>query len=301
MQRRECLKGFVALAALGMIPAAVADIEAVRPLGRVRDLRADIWLSETALMKRLLAAEAVIVGEHHDNPEHHRLERWLINRLAHYDQLGGVAMEMLDPSQQARLARHSTAELLALSEADLRNLLQWNEGWDWQAYGPTLRRVLELGVMPRAANLERQTIKELVAANQAPELPQVVIAAQRQALIEGHCNMLPEHMLDGLLAAQVARDQAMAVALGELPATAVLICGSGHARRDLGVALHSDGMPLSLGLIELAPSQNDWRSALPVSVDDAPPYDLAWFTPTVERGDVCGALRERFAGGQRSK
>ncbi|GGX85455.1 hypothetical protein GCM10007160_11080 [Litchfieldella qijiaojingensis] len=300
MRRRECLKGFVALAALGMIPAAEAEIEAVRPQGRVRDLRGGIWLSERALMARLFEARGVIVGERHDNPEHHRLERWLIDRLASRGQLGGVAMEMLDPSQQARLESYSAAELLALPEADLRKLLQWNEGWNWQAYGPIVRRVLELGLVPRAANIGRQAIKELVATNQAPALPPAVAAVHRRILIEGHCHLLPENRLDGMLAAQVARDKAMAAALAALPPVAVLICGSGHARRDIGVALHSDVAPLSLACVELAPGQNDWRSALPAGVDGVPPYDLAWFTLPVERGDPCEALRERVAHDQRS-
>lgn len=296
MQRRDCLKGLAALATLGMLPAAVADAGSLRPLGRVRDLRADAWLSSEALMSRLLSASVVIVGERHDNPDHHRLERWLITQLARRGSLGGVAMEMLDDSQQPRLEARSAAEWLTLSDAELRDAVQWNPGWDWQAYGPTLRVVLEQGLVPRAANLNQEAIRDIVAANQAPELPRAVMATQRQALIEGHCNLLPEHMLDGMLAAQVARDRAMAAAVDALPATGLVLCGSGHARRDIGVALHSHREPLSLGLVELPAGQDDWRSVLPDSVDDQPPYDLAWFTLPAARGDRCAELREHFGG-----
>lgn len=290
MKRREWLKGAGALFLLGLVPVFPVLGGA---LGRVRDLRADIWLNEAGLLARLRDARALIVGERHDNPEHHRLERWLIDQLARQGQLGGVAMEMLDASQQAHLDAYSTRQLEALSNVALREALGWGQGWEWQAYGPTLRRALEHDIKPHAANLTRETIQEIVTNDQSPALPTAVADAQRQALVEGHCGMLPKSMLTGMLAAQVARDRRMAEALEALPATGVLICGSGHARRDIGVALHAETAPLALGLVELAPGA-DWREALPTSVDAGPPFDLAWFTPGVERGDPCAELREHF-------
>lgn len=295
MHRRQCLKGAMALLLLGLAPPGLARGDA---LGRVRDLREEVWLSESQLLDRLHSARAVIVGERHDNPEHHRLERWLINRLAQASQLGGVAMEMLDSSQQPGLDAHSANQLLELSDDELRKAVKWNSGWEWQAYGPTLRLALERGQIPQAANLDREAIQAIVADNQPPRLPSAVADAQQRALVEGHCGMLPEHRLDGMLAAQIARDRAMAETLERLPATALLICGSGHARRDIGVALHSDIDSLALGLVELEPEQH-WRDALPTSVDAEPPFDLAWFTSSVERGDPCAGLREHFADGVR--
>ncbi|PMW84189.1 hypothetical protein C1X33_33890, partial [Pseudomonas sp. GW460-E13] len=61
-----------------------------------------------------------------------------------------------------------------------------------------------------------------------------------------------------------------------------------------GVALHAEREPLCLGLVEVG-SDQDWRTALPASVDAGPPFDLAWFTaPATGRGDPCAALRERL-------
>lgn len=297
MQRRDFLRWLAASPALTTIAAlpgvALADEE--KAIHRVRDLRRDRWLSSDELLMRLASASSVAVGERHDNSEHHRLERWLIARLAARGELDGVAMEMLDPHQQAIIESETASRLLALSDARLQERLEWKPGWEWSAYGPTLRQVLALGVPLRAANLSRRRIGEIVDANRAPNLPPDVATAQRQALIEGHCGMLPDSMLDGMLAAQVARDKAMASALDILPGTSLLICGSGHARRDIGIALHAKNTPLCLGLVEVEPGQ-EWRSALVKSVDDGPPFDLAWFTlPVAKREDPCVALRERFA------
>lgn len=297
MQRRDCLRGFVALAALGFA-SCMPDVAGAELLARnrVRDLRHGVWLDSAALFKRLASAPSIVVGERHDNPEHHRLERWLIARLAERNLLGGVAMEMLDTQQQIRLERISHERLLQLSDAELRRALDWQRsGWDWAAYGPILRLALRLGIPLGAANLTRERIGEIASAGQVPDLPPAVAVAQRRALIEGHCGLLPEAMLDGMLAAQVARDRAMAEALAELPSMALLICGSGHARRDIGVALHAEIKPLCVGLVEVAHDQ-DWQDALPDSVDASPPFDLAWFTATaIERGDLCAALRKRFS------
>lgn len=296
MQRRELLRLLAAspvLAAVTALPgASLAGGRDV--LHRVRDLRYDRWLNSDELLAILSNAGSVAVGERHDNPEHHRLERWLIAQLAAHGELGGVAMEMLDDKQQAIIESETPAQLMALSDDKLQERLEWNPGWAWSAYGPTLRQVLTLGVPLRAANLNRQRIGEIVEANRAPSLPPAIAMAQRQALIDGHCGLLPESMLDGMLAAQVARDKAMASALDMLPSTSLLICGSGHARRDIGAAYHADEKPLCLGLVELE-SEREWRSVLVESVDDGPPFDLVWFTlPIAKREDPCIALRERF-------
>ncbi|MHB0774655.1 ChaN family lipoprotein [Halomonas sp. WWR20] len=295
MQRRDCLKGLAAWAVLGALEApAVWAFAPESSVGRVYDLHQHRWLSSAELLERLQSASAVIVGERHDNPEHHRLESWIITQLAERGRLGGVAMEMLDASQQSRLTV-SPMQLAELDDAALAAALDWNRGWDWAAYAPLIRTVLKRGLPLRAANLPRAAIQQLVAANQAPELPLAIDAAQRKALMAGHCGMLPEALLDGMLAAQVARDRAMAQALGALPATALLICGSGHARRNLGVARYTQRPVLTLGLVEVTPSTRDWRDSLPTSVDELPPFDLAWFTSAHPRGDMCAALRKRFS------
>ncbi|WP_458527372.1 ChaN family lipoprotein [Onishia taeanensis] len=303
MQRRDCLTGLLTLGALGACfaapPFATAGLagrrESTPTLGRVRDLAAGRWLDGAALHARLAACETLIVGERHDNPAHHRLERWLIEHLAATGALGGVAMEMLGPAQQQRLAAHSPRALLALNDAALQAALDWSPGWDFAAYGPTLRRALALGVPLVAANLSPEAIRERVMANRAPALPAAVAKAQRRAIDEGHCGLLPEARLPGMLAAQVGRDRAMAAALSRLPATAMLLCGAGHARRDLGVAryLERPEGALSLGLVELPPGA-DWQAPLPSSVDARPAFDLVWFTPAIKRDDPCRALRRRF-------
>jgi uncharacterized iron-regulated protein len=72
-------------------------------------------------------------------------------------------------------------------------------------------------------------------------LPQAALAAQRQAVREGHCDMVPAEQIAPMTRIQIARDVAMAqtVAAAALPGkTVVLLAGSGHVRPELGVPLH---------------------------------------------------------------
>ncbi|WP_186764476.1 ChaN family lipoprotein [Pistricoccus aurantiacus] len=288
------MKTLLALGAWGLLPQAV--LGDTGPLGRVWDTRQEKWLDTQVLRERLLEASTIIVGERHDNPEHHRLERWLVNILADAGRLGGVAMEMLDAHQQTLLEAHSLDYWCSLDDDQLQKALEWQEGWDWQAYGPTVRRVLELDVPLLGANLVGDEVRGIARAGKAPALSASVAEWQRQALIEGHCGMLPEDRLDGMLGVQVARDRAMAKALAALPEIGVLICGAGHARRDVGVARYMTPKPLTLGLVELPAGMADWRQALPRSADSDPAFDLVWFTPSMQRDDPCKMLRRRFGG-----
>ncbi|WP_440862165.1 hypothetical protein, partial [Stenotrophomonas maltophilia] len=44
--------------------------------GRIVELRSGVTLSPQQLVARLAAAPRVIVGEKHDNPDHHAVELW---------------------------------------------------------------------------------------------------------------------------------------------------------------------------------------------------------------------------------
>src|SRR5699024_9817714 len=130
-QRRDLLRFLAVLPMLGLAPARLSRVIADGAVSgksaghRVRDLRRNEWLNGDSLLDRLVGAGKVVIGESHDNPEHHRLERWLIQALAARGKLGGVAMEMLDNRQQATLQAHPSSHFLALSDEALRETLDW--------------------------------------------------------------------------------------------------------------------------------------------------------------------------------
>ncbi|WP_440447152.1 ChaN family lipoprotein, partial [Pseudomonas aeruginosa] len=62
-----------------------------------------VTLSPQQLVARLAAAPRVIVGEKHDNPDHHAVELWLAQALGEYRAQGSLLLEMLEPGQQPRV------------------------------------------------------------------------------------------------------------------------------------------------------------------------------------------------------
>ena len=72
-----------------------------QPAGEIIDLRSGQTLTAQALVERLAAAPRVIVGEQHDNPDHHQVQLWLLHALAQRRAQGSLLLEMLTPGQQA--------------------------------------------------------------------------------------------------------------------------------------------------------------------------------------------------------
>src|SRR5881628_2241103 len=59
-----------------------SPVERAHPLvGRIWDVKAGAFLSEETLLSRLAGSRFVILGERHDNPDHHALQAKLVRAL----------------------------------------------------------------------------------------------------------------------------------------------------------------------------------------------------------------------------
>src|SRR5690606_41510568 len=72
-------------------------------LNRILDLREGQQLTPRQLLAELAAAERILVGERHDNPDHHALQPWLLQGLAQQREPGSLLLEMLDPVRHPRV------------------------------------------------------------------------------------------------------------------------------------------------------------------------------------------------------
>jgi hypothetical protein len=98
------------------------------------------------------------------------------------------------------------------------------------------------GVPVLGANLPRAQMPSRMADRQLDlQLPGPALKAQQQLIRTGHCNLLPESQVTPMARIQIAKDISMANTLAQaaLPGkTVVLLAGSGHADRQLGVPRH---------------------------------------------------------------
>lgn len=273
---------FVAL--LGMASAAQAQII---------DLQAGTELSEAALVERLRDADIVLLGELHDNAEHHRLRGRLIAQFATLDTT--VVAEHLPANRRVRFR--------GATDADLEAAGFNRKGWGWPLHAPLFEAIRAAELRLVGGNLPAGMSKELFARGEAA-LPLTVAALVkdaslnpqatrqlRQDLVDGHCGKLPEKYLAPMQLVQRATDTSMAdVLMASRPS--VLIAGNGHVRRDYGVpqvvaAVAPQLSVVSIGFVERG------NAAQELIKSEAGRYDVLWLTDKTERADPCENFRLR--------
>lgn len=267
-------------------------------------------------VQRLRGARYLLLGEIHDNPEHHRLRAELLRALLADGVPTWVVFEQMDRQHNAAIAAapRNTDAVIEAGHLD-------QKGWAWPLHRPLFDAALDGGATVIGGNLGRAEASQVVrgGASQAPpELRRYLLTDSNDAdaarapwtaaldavllrqVDEGHCGALPSNRLAPMALAQRTRDAALAAAMAQAPAgtRVVLIAGNGHVRRDIGVPHYlatrdptspGDARIVSLGFLERAADGS-------IAVDG--PYDEAWFTMRVERPDPCEGLHLPASGPQ---
>jgi uncharacterized iron-regulated protein len=289
----------------------VSTLHRDHPLvGRIWDPRAGRFTDEAALASAVASADVVLLGEMHDNVDHHVLQARLLRAVLASGRRPALAFEMLTADQQAAV---DAALARAPHDPDaFARAVGWNEsGWpEFETYRPIVQAGLEAGMAVIAANLPRKAVREVVSkgaeALDAPlrarlakdePLPAPLVESLRAEMRESHCGELPESLIDPLILAQRARDAAMAARVeGAGARGAVLIAGRGHARTDRGVPAYlkteaPERKIVSVAFFEVDPAQKEAAAYNEPGESGPLPFDYAVFTPAQEREDPCEKLR----------
>jgi len=274
-------------------------------VGRIWDSQADEFITADELFSRIEGVSYLLLGEKHDNPDHHALQLRSLDHVLQTGNVAGVSFEMMNSAQQPMLQ-----DLDSLRQRDsqqINELLQWdNDGWNWDFYGPLISSALLADVSINAANISNEEMMEVYAAPTPAEIEAVLDAQTMTALEkdidESHCGMLPESQFPAMVRVQQARDFAMASSLvsGTGQQTQVLIAGNYHIRRDLGVPNYilnkRLGLPesqiASLAFMEVDSGSEDPADYLQ-QFGSVKAYDYIWFTPAVSNEDYCASMRQQ--------
>ena len=260
---------------------------ASRPEAPIIVQLAGLAASDTATrIDKLMPMEVLLLGEQHDAAEHQKIEQQVVANLTQRGILSALALEMAD-------AGTSTAKLHpSSSEEQVRLALKWSEtGWPWAAYGPAVMTAVRASVPVLGANLPRAQMQGAMANTKLDgQLPGPALKAQQQLIRIGHCNLLPESQITPMTRIQIAKDISMANTLTQAAVpgkVVVLLSGSGHADRFLGVPQHM-GADLKVKVIRL-------HAGGEAADDKADAFDMVWATPALPEKDYCAELREQFA------
>jgi len=242
-------------------------------LGLIVDLRSDAVLTPAQLVAELQAQDRLLVGERHDNPDHHALQLWLLRALAEERPQGSLLLEMLDPQQQALVDAVRREVREGRAPADLPEALGWQGGWDWAQYGALVSHALAQPYPLLHANLGRDEIMSIYRAAPSLQGRKSAAAAVSEALLAqievSHCGMLPASQLPAMLAVQQQRDRRMAERTLAAAEPAMLLHIEDLSGKSVAVLM----------LAEVGET---------VSAAQA---DYVWYTPAQPEQDHCEQLR----------
>jgi uncharacterized iron-regulated protein len=285
-------------------------------VGRIWDVKGEKFISEHELIGRLGPADYVMLGEKHDNLDHHRLQAQVLRQLYDFGRRPAVAFEMIDFDQGAALQDHLAAAPNDAPKAakGIGKAVKWERtGWpDWQHYQPLAQAALAAGAPVVAANLPRRLSravgKEGYAALDAefvsstgldqPQPEGIRLAVEKEIGVS-HCGYLPKQAVPAVARVQRAKDAAMAHSLRRAGAGAVLIAGAGHARTDHGVPLvlrrmAPDALVLSLSFQEVHIGDTDPALYAENYLAKRLPFDYVWFTPRRDIVDPCERFKKQL-------
>jgi uncharacterized iron-regulated protein len=275
-------------------------------VGRIWDGRRRAYVDADEVWRTLRSARIVLLGEKHDNPDHHRLQAAALRAMVAGGRRPAVAFEMFDSEQQPAIDRYRADP--SATAAGLGRATEWaSTGWPpFELYLPIVLVAFDDRLPVVAANLPSKRVRvivhegtralgpDLLGLELDREFPPALEASLRSELRASHCGQLPEAMIGGMALAQHARDAHMArAAIGaDRGDGTVVVAGDGHVRLDRGIPYYlqrqKPGISVaSLAFLEVARNTNDPTAyAAPLAAAELP-FDFVWFTPRAGEADPC--------------
>ena len=268
-------------------------------VGKIYDYQAKTFISEDQLLNKLFASRLLLIGEQHDNPDHHLIEQELLESLLS-EPSSQVVFEMIKQDQQTAVDTLSKLDTLN----SMKEKVDWDtKGWPWEYYGPLVYTTVQSGAKITAGNLTTATIKTLYRQKNSDDIdadyPSVsrINEQQQDAILneiyESHCQSMPKEQLKPMLNIQLARDAYMAKALvsGNFKQS-ILIVGSFHTQKHNAVPQHlTYYTPIEPTVLLLRSVTSELTAPEQyASLNDA---DYIWFTPKPSDIDYCAQFKTR--------
>lgn len=270
-------------------------------VGNIWSVRERRFVPREELVLALPEARVLLLGERHDNPDHHRLQAWTLRLWLKAHPGATVGFEMLDEEQAAALAAVTSKD-----PDDVATAVAWDDsGWpSFEMYRPVFQVALDAGARLQASHPAKGTIRTAMAEGIGtlppgrsaaalllnPPLSEPQQAALEDQIRRSHCGHAPESRVASMALAQRIKDAWMALRLAEAGTeAAALVTGGQHVRRDRGVPMYLARRKLGPVLVvtfeEVAEDEED-----PAQYDAS--ADFIWFTPAIDLDDPCDKYRE---------
>ncbi len=142
-------------------------------VGILWDVKNASVISTENLVTELEGAGYLLLGEKHDNPDHHTLQLLVTEAILQSNKLYALSMEMMDSTIQSKLDLISDQDFDSLD--DLKNSLEWDsDGWNWDFYSSLIQLAVNASVPIYAGNICRAAMQDVYAAEQLSPLQQLL-------------------------------------------------------------------------------------------------------------------------------
>ncbi len=251
------------------------------------------------LLKKLLHADYIILGETHDNPIHHKHQSDIIQHFLDRGIRPTVVLEMLDTNEQDKIEKFHSSKVKTAKEFNTITGFS-SKGWSFSDYQALLNTIAKGDLDILGGNLPakytRKIIKDgiQVAPDEVQKLLRKFTLTEKQLLelnheiMTGHCNALPETMLPGMVRVQQARDASLAASMLRSQTPTILITGSGHAKKSRGVPAYLRAMNNTAKIVSISFIEDD-SDTIHERVRE---FDYIWITRPVKRVDPCIAFKK---------
>lgn len=258
-------------------------------------IAAPLWAASLSdeLLSRMKAADVVILGEVHDNPDHHLNQHDALAAL----QPKAVVWEMLTREEASRIS----ADMVHFPE-QLEKALDWaHSGWPalsmyHQVFVAAPEARIYGGEVPREAALA--TIRsgpatvfgaDAVRYGLSGPLPPDEEAAREALQFEAHCEAVPRDQMRAMVDIQRLRDAVLArevlAAIADTGGPVAVITGNGHARTDWGIPSYLERLQPDLTVFSLGQSEGGMINGTFDAVIDSAPAEREDPCKTFEKTD----------------
>lgn len=269
-------------------------------VGDILHLPTGIYVDQPTLFAHSQRARVVFVGETHDNPASHRLQKQILSALQQQNPgRVSLAMEMFTPAQQPILDRWTAGEL---TEKEFLKQSNWLQNWRMNfAYYRALLTFCRDNRIPVIAlnadkelqqKLGRTPISQLAVADRE-QLPEMDMDdPYQQAMVKA---VFSDHamgggMLDGFHRVQTLWEETMATNLADYLRAqdkehqVLVVAGGNHVRYGFGIPRRLfRRLPVSYLLvgtqeIDIPEDKQDRLMDIPKPNYPMPPYDFMAFS-----------------------
>ncbi|WP_185900183.1 ChaN family lipoprotein [Campylobacter sp. MIT 99-7217] len=197
-------------------------------------------ISYNELIEKLKDYDIVIIGEFHDNVDHHLAELALVKSLETYGKRS-VAFEMFNTDRQKFIDKAKTNKD-KIEAKDLAKALHWQEDWYWEDYQNVVSYVFYSDNKLLAANLNEKELDLIYSGKKLKPLKgelstSLEVKTKLKDLINSFHSM-SEEASNTFVEMQMRKDRSMAEVLLKSKEPVILICGMFHASKDVGITLH---------------------------------------------------------------